>query len=67
LWQRQPSNPLREDAERGEAMMEKMKNSMGTLRSSSCEIREAIGINDEVAFQTNLLVLNAAVKAKGLG
>ncbi|MFT4926859.1 MAG: methyl-accepting chemotaxis protein [Phenylobacterium sp.] len=40
---------------------------MPTISASSKQIRDIIGVIDEIAFQTNLLALNAAVEAARAG
>lgn len=54
-------------AEQSNTEMEKMAESMTSLKSSSNEIAKIIKVIDEIAFQTNLLSLNAAVEAARAG
>lgn len=54
-------------AEQSNFEMEKMSNSMSELKNSSSEIAKIIKVIDEIAFQTNILSLNAAVEAARAG
>lgn len=54
-------------AEQSNFEMEKMSSSMNELKSSSNEIAKIIKVIDEIAFQTNILSLNAAVEAARAG
>lgn len=54
-------------AEQSNYEMEKMSTSMSELKSSSSEIAKIIKVIDEIAFQTNILSLNAAVEAARAG
>lgn len=54
-------------AEKSNTEMGKMMHSMEELKSSSNEIAKIIKVIDEIAFQTNLLSLNAAVEAARAG
>lgn len=47
--------------------MTKMTESMEALKNSSTEIEKIIKVIDEIAFQTNILSLNAAVEAARAG
>lgn len=47
--------------------MQKMMSSMEELKKSSAEISKIIKVIDEIAFQTNILSLNAAVEAARAG
>lgn len=57
----------KEAAIQGDIEMQKMLESMGELKKSSSEISKIIKVIDEIAFQTNLLSLNAAVEAARAG
>lgn len=57
----------KEYAEQSNFEMEKMSNSMDELKTSSNEIAKIIKVIDEIAFQTNILSLNAAVEAARAG
>ena len=57
----------RVDAERGAEIVKNAVQSMSRIESSSNQIRQIIGVIDEIAFQTNLLALNAGVEAARAG
>lgn len=54
-------------AEKSHSEMDHMSESMAELKSSSNEIAKIIKVIDEIAFQTNILSLNAAVEAARAG
>lgn len=54
-------------AEKSNSEMINMSNSMNELKNSSNEIAKIIKVIDEIAFQTNILSLNAAVEAARAG
>lgn len=54
-------------AEQSNSEMIKMSTSMTDLKNSSNEIAKIIKVIDEIAFQTNILSLNAAVEAARAG
>jgi len=54
-------------AQRGGQVMRTVIDTMGNVNSRSREIAEIIGIIDSIAFQTNILALNASVEAARAG
>lgn len=54
-------------AQKSNTEMSRMMNSMTELKNSSNEIAKIIKVIDEIAFQTNILSLNAAVEAARAG
>lgn len=57
----------KEAADKGNFEMQTMLESMEELKKSSSEISKIIKVIDEIAFQTNILSLNAAVEAARAG
>ena len=57
----------KEFANKGNLEMQTMLESMEELKKSSSEISKIIKVIDEIAFQTNILSLNAAVEAARAG
>ncbi|SNS14127.1 methyl-accepting chemotaxis protein [Noviherbaspirillum humi] len=56
-----------EVAGRGGAMVEQVVQTMDTINASSKKIADIIGVIDGIAFQTNILALNASVEAARAG
>lgn len=54
-------------AEDGGRRLEQMVSTMGDINSSSGRISEIVGVIDGIAFQTNILALNASVEAARAG
>ena len=57
----------RESAEKGGAVVSDAVGAMAEINASSEKIADIIGTVDEIAFQTNLLAVNAAVEAARAG
>lgn len=56
-----------DEAQRGGIVMNSTIIAMKTISQNSANIKNIIGLIDEIAFQTNLLALNAAVEAARAG
>ena len=63
----QLAREARTQAEQGGAVMGETNASMQAINASSQRIADIVGLIDEIAFQTNLLSLNAAVEAARAG
>jgi len=61
------ANQTNKSAKDGEILADKTLNAMDEIDSSTMSINEALGIIDSIAFQTNILSLNAAVEAATAG
>jgi methyl-accepting chemotaxis protein len=55
------------ETENGSAIVRRAVGAMEQIKHSAREIRQIIGVIDEIAFQTNLLALNAGVEAARAG
>ena len=55
------------EAKRGGAVVEKVIDTMNSIKASSEKMSDIIGVIDGIAFQTNILALNAAVEAARAG
>ena len=58
---------LKEKATRGNSHMEEMMVAMDEINESSDKISKVIKVIDDIAFQTNILALNATVEAARAG
>ncbi len=61
------ASEARQTAIKGSVEMEKLMSSMNDISASSKKIEEIMGLIDDIAFQTNLLSLNASVEAARAG
>ncbi len=61
------SGEARNAAQRGNSAMDRMSKAIGDIQASATETAKIIKTIDEIAFQTNLLALNAAVEAARAG
>lgn len=63
----QLAKKARDQAEKGSGVITEAIEAMGDINGASRKIMDIIGVIDEIAFQTNLLSLNAAVEAARAG
>ena len=63
----QLAKKARDQAEKGSSVVAEAIEAMGDINQASRKIMDIIGVIDEIAFQTNLLSLNAAVEAARAG
>ncbi|PRM89833.1 chemotaxis protein [Aliarcobacter cryaerophilus] len=61
------SNEVSNSAKKGQALANQTTNAMDEINNQVNRINEAIAVIDQIAFQTNILSLNAAVEAATAG
>ncbi|WP_228716238.1 methyl-accepting chemotaxis protein, partial [Aliarcobacter butzleri] len=61
------SNEVSSSAKKGQELARSTTNAMDDITKQVNAINEAIGVIDNIAFQTNILSLNAAVEAATAG
>ena len=64
---RQLASSSKETAERGQVVVTNAVTAMADINTASAKIADIISTIDEIAFQTNLLAVNAAVEAARAG
>jgi methyl-accepting chemotaxis protein len=64
---RQVVSSTKSDADKSGEVVRKAINAMSGIETSSKQISQIIGVIDEIAFQTNILALNAGVEAARAG
>jgi len=63
----QSAQILSESSSKSLTMIEETKDTMESINTSTNKVNEAIGVISQIAFQTNILSLNAAVEAATAG
>ncbi|MFC4537372.1 methyl-accepting chemotaxis protein [Chromohalobacter sarecensis] len=63
----QLSNTASESVRQSGEVMGEVVNTMGRIRDSSHQVADIVGMIDSIAFQTNILALNASVEAARAG
>lgn len=58
---------LNEEIRRGNAELEEVYKSVDAAEAMSADIQDIVGVIDNIAFQTNILALNASVEAARAG
>jgi len=66
-WANELAESASNVAERGGAVVAQVVDTMASINASSRQIAEIIGVIDGIAFQTNILALNASVEAARAG
>lgn len=61
------ASAVKADAVRGNQKMEELQNAMAQINSSSEDVNKIIKVIEDIAFQTNILALNASVEAARAG
>jgi len=64
---KQLASETRAAADVGMSDMAEMRNAMNEIKTSSAEVAKIVKAIDEIAFQTNILAINAAVEAARAG